>query len=371
MSSLPQPYKAGDVLGGRYEVQGEINRGATAVVYAACDGQSGLRVALKVVACGGPKQVPISVVRREVTLSSSVAHEHLVQLLDVFAQGDAQLVIVWELVEGLDLLELLNSQGGRMPEPMAAFYFVQLLRAVLHVHEAGFCHRDIKPENCMVEGRTHKLKLIDFGLAKHLESVKTLGVGTPDYMPPEMLVRGTSAARPQPSGGGGGGEAGGGVREPPPYDAAAVDAWACGVLLYLLISGVYPFEDPGSSSLSRTIQNVLRGTRRPLPPGVSPECAARIDGLLQRDPSRRARLHDLAYDPWLLHQAQIHALQIGLITPAQLLAAGGAAAAAQAAAAAHVQAAAAAAAHAQQAAAAQAAAWQQQQQPPAGGAAIH
>ena len=53
---------------------------------------------------------------------------------------------------------------------------------------------------------------------------------------------------------------------------------------------MYPFEDPGGSSLSRTIQNVLRGARRPLPPTVSPECAARIDGLLLRDPARRTGL---------------------------------------------------------------------------------
>ena len=77
---------------------------------------------------------------------------------------------------------------------------------------------------------------------------------------------------------------------PPPYDAAAVDAWACGVLLYLLVAGVYPFEDPACHSLSRTIQNILRGARRPLPPGVSRECAARIDGLLRREPRERLRL---------------------------------------------------------------------------------
>jgi serine/threonine protein kinase len=65
----------------------------------------------------------------------------------------------WELVAGPDLLELLNQHGGRMAEPMAAFYFLQLLRGVLFMHAAGFCHRDIKPENCMVERSSHRLKV--------------------------------------------------------------------------------------------------------------------------------------------------------------------------------------------------------------------
>jgi serine/threonine protein kinase len=58
--------------------------------------------------------------------------------------------------------------AGRMPEPIAAFYFAQLLRAVQFMHDNGFCHRDIKPENCMVERHTNRLKLIDFGEPPHL-----------------------------------------------------------------------------------------------------------------------------------------------------------------------------------------------------------
>jgi serine/threonine protein kinase len=93
------------------------------------------------------------------------------------------------------------------------------------------------------------LQLIDFGLSKHLESVATLGVGTPDYMPPEMVrsqvkaqqrsqqmraaaaAAAASAGSLSPHGG-----------KAPPYDAKKVDAWAMGVLLYLLVTGTYPFE---------------------------------------------------------------------------------------------------------------------------------
>lgn len=69
------------------------------------------------------------------------------------------LLLQWELIAGPDLLELLNEAHGRMNEPAAAFYFVQLLRGVLHMHAMGYCHRDIKPENCMVERASQRLKV--------------------------------------------------------------------------------------------------------------------------------------------------------------------------------------------------------------------
>ncbi|WIA08095.1 hypothetical protein OEZ85_007558 [Tetradesmus obliquus] len=294
-------YSPGTLLNnGRYKIEKRLNKGATAIVYAATDKQTGRQVALKVVQCGSNK-VPVSVVRREVTLSSSVAHENMVQLLDVFAEG-TELIIVWELIAGPDLLELLNEAHGRMNEPAAAFYFVQLLRGVLHMHAMGYCHRDIKPENCMVERASQRLKLIDFGLSKHLESVATLGVGTPDYMPPEMVrsqvkaqqrsqqMRSAAAAAAAPGGSllPHGGRA-------PPYDAKKVDAWAMGVLLYLLVTGTYPFEDPAQpNNLAATIMNVQAGRCRPLPPAISTGCRAVIGGLLNPNPEARTRLEDLA-----------------------------------------------------------------------------
>ena len=65
----------------------------------------------------------------------------------------------WELISGPDLLDLLNECGGCMPEDVAAFYFHQLAKGVVFMHDNGFCHRDLKPENCMVEKTTQLLKV--------------------------------------------------------------------------------------------------------------------------------------------------------------------------------------------------------------------
>ncbi|CAD7705061.1 unnamed protein product [Ostreobium quekettii] len=96
-------------------------------------------------------------------------------LLDAFEDISVCCVQQWELISGPDLLDLLNEHGGRMPEEVTAFYFYQLVKGVVFMHENGFCHRDLKPENCMVEKHTQLLKIIDFGLSKHINSVNTLG----------------------------------------------------------------------------------------------------------------------------------------------------------------------------------------------------
>jgi serine/threonine protein kinase len=68
----------------------------------------------------------------------------------------------WELVDGMDLLDLLNSRSpNRLSEKTARHYFRQLLAGVSFIHANGFCHRDIKPENCMIEAKTNRLKMCD------------------------------------------------------------------------------------------------------------------------------------------------------------------------------------------------------------------
>ena len=126
---------------GRYRIRKELNRGGTAVVYEADDLQAGSKVALKVMNTrDGVMTMPIKQVKREVEIASSMRHPNIVQLIDVFAEG-TQLVIVWELVSGPDLLDLLNACNGRMTEKQAAHYFKQIHMGVTFLHENGLCHR--------------------------------------------------------------------------------------------------------------------------------------------------------------------------------------------------------------------------------------
>ncbi|KXZ41425.1 hypothetical protein GPECTOR_474g403 [Gonium pectorale] len=259
----------------------ELQGGSTAVVYKALDLSTGSYV------IHGQDRVPVKVVQREVAFSTSVTHDNLVRLLDVFAEGD-QLVIVWELIEGCDLQVLLNERGGRMPEDEAAFYFTQALRGLVFMHANGFCHRDIKLENLMVQQSNYQLKLIDFGLSKHILSAKTLGIGTPELL--RRYGYGT------------------GLESEHPYDARKVDAWAMGVLMYLLVTGRYPFEDEHQpNNVTLTASNILAGRMHRLPPGVSAGCSALITGLLQPRAEARSTLEELVENQWLASAASQYA----------------------------------------------------------------
>jgi 5'-AMP-activated protein kinase, catalytic alpha subunit len=100
------------------------------------------------------------------------------------------------------------------------------LVGVEHLHENGVVHRDLKPENLLLDGKINHLKIIDFGLSnlyKPNEMLKT-ACGSPCYAAPEMIAG-------------------------KDYHGLKVDIWSCGVILYAMICGFLPFEDPDTNKL--------------------------------------------------------------------------------------------------------------------------
>lgn len=138
------------------------------------------------------------------------------------------------------------------------------------------------------------MKIIDFGLSKHLDSARTVGIGTPDYMAPEILGR---SGNP---GGGASGDPNSGTYETGAYDPESVDVWAMGVMLYLLLTGTYPFEDrtrPGN--VTATLRRVREGKINPFPDRVHPDARDLVKAMIRVDPRRRAKLSEVAQHGWL------------------------------------------------------------------------
>lgn len=109
-------------------------------------------------------------------------------------------------------------------EPEAKWIFRQLIYGIEYLHSRNIAHRDIKLENIIFEKSLTKVKLVDFGFATCLreqgEKIKIF-CGTPTYMAPEIVSKEHSG-----------------------YAAPPADVWALGVVLYLLLSGRFPFKPP-------------------------------------------------------------------------------------------------------------------------------
>lgn len=291
----------GDSLGnGRYVVKEEINRGGTAIVYRGYDRVLEMEVALKVMMVGKGGgvdgdiardrrmvRIPLEAVKREIKYATKIgkkksAGTRVVRLLNVLSHGEA-LVLIWELAKGTDVLDLINRSGGRLEEERARELFSQLVEALRMIHDNGFCHRDVKPENVIVCADGN-LKLIDFGLAKGVESAKTRAIGTPDYMAPELLTKSD--------------EDGNAIETR--YDAKAVDVWASGVMLYIMLTGRYPFQDPNRpNNVKTTLQNVSSGKMIPFTVHVSNEAQNLIQMMLDPNPTTRITLQDVSEHEWV------------------------------------------------------------------------
>lgn len=154
-------------------------------------------------------------------------HPNVIKLLDANADH-SWLYIAMELATGGDLFDKIEPDIG-VDEQISHFYFKQLISSIDFLHKKGVAHRDIKPENILLDSRGN-LKLADFGLAtvfkrgnnKQKRLCRT-PCGSPPYMAPEIVLLSKG------------------------YDPECTDIWACGVVLFVLLTGETPWEEPSKS----------------------------------------------------------------------------------------------------------------------------
>nr|VDC95400.1 unnamed protein product [Brassica oleracea] len=217
-------------------------------------------------------------VAREIINHRSLRHPNIIRFKEVVLTP-THLAIVMEYASGGELFERICN-AGRFSEAEARYFFQQLICGVDYCHSLQICHRDLKLENTLLDGSPAPLlKICDFGYSKSslLHSRPKSTVGTPAYIAPEVLSR----------------------RE---YDGKNADVWSCGVTLYVMLVGGYPFEDPDDPrNFRKTIQRIM-AVQYKIPDYVhiSQECKHLLSRIFVTNPAKRITLKEIKKHPWFL-----------------------------------------------------------------------
>ncbi len=252
----------GQVLDGRYRVDARIAVGGMATVYRAVDTRLDRVLALKVMhpalAVDG---VFVERFIREAKSVARLAHPNVVQVFDQGTDG-SYVYLAMEYVAGCTLRDVLRERGAL--QPRAALDILEpVLAALGAAHRAGFVHRDMKPENVLI-GDDGRVKVADFGLVRSVDTVtSTTGavLGTVSYLAPEQI-------------------------EQPGAADARVDVYACGVVLYEMLTGDKPHD--GDSPAVVLYKHLHEDV--PPPSAIVPGLAYGLDELVA---SATARTPDL------------------------------------------------------------------------------
>eukprot|EP01059_Diplonema_ambulator_P010639 TRINITY_DN20656_c0_g1_i1.p1 TRINITY_DN20656_c0_g1~~TRINITY_DN20656_c0_g1_i1.p1 ORF type:complete len:382 (+),score=55.37 TRINITY_DN20656_c0_g1_i1:168-1313(+) len=267
---------------GQYELGKTIGRGAFSKVKIANHLETGQEFVVKIIdkLGGGTKSVRDvkTEVKLEISIMKRLTHTNIVRMYEVM-ESSKHYYIVLESVRGGDLCDHIMTEG-KLTEKVAAGYFRDLCEGLRACHEAGVAHRDIKPENCLIS-KSGILKVADFGLSRfHKGRCDTLeqsdfatdSVGTLSYAAPEVLDG--------------------------PYNAFKADLWSCGVVIFVMLTGKFPFGSKGYTD-AQIQQDIKAGRINRFPTTVSSEAKDLIIRLIVVDPNARLNLQGALTHPWL------------------------------------------------------------------------
>jgi len=243
----------------------------------------GKRVVIKMI----PVHLASKWIHHELEAGRRLNHQNIVKMVDNLSTSNFH-YLVFEFFKGLELYELLEMQEFKpLDENDVKYIFQQLFAALDHSHRNGICHRDIKLENILVNKQL-KLNVVDFGLCSvnnpadfecQQNAFSREFVGSENYTAPEIVKRAS-------------------------YNPFKADVWSCGVVLFSLLFGQFPWDDitkflasangDGFFSLDREQPKI----RFPKDVNVS-DCAKHLlVQMLTVNPEKRISLQEILNHEW-------------------------------------------------------------------------
>ena len=257
------------ILNNRYLLQARKGVGGMAMVYQAHDLTLERTVAIKLLRKDFSDRAEFRKnFHQEAKAAAKLSHPNIVTVHD-FGIHDDQLFIVMEYVSGIDLKTYLK-QHERLEIEESVDLILQACSGIGYAHRAGLVHCDIKPQNMLVTP-DHQLKVLDFGIARALATIKPdektdIVWGSPQYFSPEQA----SGAAPSP----------------------ASDVYSLGVIFYELLTGQLPFTAKTSKELAKLHREALAPSPRKSNPKIPIKLEQIIIKVLAKEPSARYRTAD-------------------------------------------------------------------------------
>ena len=258
---------------GRYEISKELGRGAMGIVYEAEDPKIHRKVALKVVHLKSLGVDEVDAVKqrffREAQAAGKLNHPNIVTVYDVGEEHDVA-YIAMDLLKGKPLSSLITGNSIELVKIVK--WIAEAAEALGYAHENDIVHRDVKPANMIIEEKSNRLKLTDFGVARiaGVQQTQTgIVLGSPSYMSPEQ-IRGEKLT-------------------------GATDIFSLGVTLYQCITGELPFAGDTLPGLAYAITQTKQESPRNLNNEVPVSLVRIVNKSLQKEPSERfATANDFA-----------------------------------------------------------------------------
>ena len=226
-------------VGDHYLIEAELGRGGMAAVYRALDVRLNRRVAIKVL----PPELAFnpsvkSRFLREAQMAAQLTHASIVPIYAV-DERDGLVFFVMAFVDGESLAAKLKREGAQQTEQVRTIVS-DVADGLDYAHRQGVVHRDIKPDNILIDLKTGRPKVTDFGIARAAAeeqrlTVTGMAVGTPAYMSPEQAM---------------------GERE---IDGRS-DIYSLGVVAYQMLAGETPFKAANTPSM------LMKHVSEPPPP---------------------------------------------------------------------------------------------------------
>jgi serine/threonine protein kinase len=278
----------------KYDVQwrNPLGEGGFGAVYLATDRKTKEKVAVKKI----PKRLTNDVsFQKEMNAFLQIrqggGHPNICGIRENFDEGD-HFYLVLDLVSGGEMFEFL-CQNGPYSEADAARLVREVASALAFLHGIGCVHGDLKPENLMLSTENASdavIKVVDFGCTQIIDedspffdhSGSFVAANTPGYSPPEVVDKKKKLKTLSPS----------------------IDMWSLGVIVYIMLTGVHPFDLSGRSTDEEINELVMSGKpprlrKSPITAHLSSSSIDLIEKLVHSNPKKRLTALQMLNHPWV------------------------------------------------------------------------